>query len=194
MAHKITKQVMDSEEAARPTPCLTDPERWFPDEQKPDPYAVAACWSCHFQIGCARRAVEYQPEFGVWGGYRLAPGPGLKHTLAQLEIVAGRQMGPAVPPAPEVVAALEDLAGITPRNTAAAQTDDADFYPPLELAPTPVDLAWREPSVEELAAAAHEEAAALAYEIDLLVDARGQILLPIDGEGDRSPVVVKRAS
>ncbi|EUA17285.1 transcription factor WhiB domain protein [Mycobacterium xenopi 3993] len=36
---------------------------------------MAACWSCHFQRGCARRALAQPlPEFGIWGGYRLAPG------------------------------------------------------------------------------------------------------------------------
>lgn len=109
--HKVTKHVMSPEEAAAPTPCGADPERWFPDEQKPDPYAVAACWSCHFQRGCARRALSQPlPEHGIWGGYRLAPGPGLNRTRAQLAIIAGLAMGPAASPGPEVVTALEDLA------------------------------------------------------------------------------------
>ncbi|MCV6992963.1 MULTISPECIES: WhiB family transcriptional regulator [Mycobacterium] len=109
--HKVTKHVMPPEEARATTPCKADPERWFPDEQKPDPYAVAACWSCHFQRGCARRALAQPlPEFGIWGGYRLAPGPGLNRTRAQLAIVAGLAMGPPASPGKEVAAALEDLA------------------------------------------------------------------------------------
>jgi hypothetical protein len=189
--HKITKNVMDSEEATRPTPCLTEPERWFPDEQKPDPYAVAACWSCHFQPACARRALAHLPEHGVWGGYRLAPGPGLARTRLALEIVAQRQMGPAVPPEAEVIAALDDLCGT------AAQTTVADIvYPPLELAAAPADLDdWREPTDAELLAAERDEIAALQYPIDsdVLFDARGQILLPLDAVMV-SPAVIKQAS
>lgn len=72
---------------------------------------MAACWSCHFQRGCARRALAQPlPEFGIWGGYRLAPGPGLNRTRAQLAIVAGLAMGPPASPGKEVAAALEDLA------------------------------------------------------------------------------------
>ena len=109
--HKVTKHVMPPEEAIVTTPCKADPERWFPDEQKPDPFAVAACWSCHFQRGCARRALAQPlPEHGIWGGYRLAPGPGLNRTRAQLAIVAGLAMGPPASPGNEVLAALEDLA------------------------------------------------------------------------------------
>jgi hypothetical protein len=199
--HKITKDVMDAEEATRPTPCLTEPERWFPDDQKPDPYAIAACWSCHFQAGCARRALaEPLPEFGVWGGYRLAPGPGLERTRAYLEIVAGRQMGPAAPPIPAVIDALEDLAGTGERRHP-DQADTAVVYPPLELAAAPTDLPdWAEPSELDLIAAEREELAALQYALDLelLVDGRGQILLPLQaaaGVGSHRPrTVVQRAS
>jgi len=126
--HKVTKHVMAPEEATAPTPCGADPERWFPDEQKPDPYAVAACWSCHFQRGCARRAVSQPlPEFGIWGGYRLAPGPGLDRTRAQLAIVAGLRMGPTASPGPEVQAAIEELAAAAAAGDAAHRGELVDL-------------------------------------------------------------------
>lgn len=183
MSHKITKHLMPAEEATRPTPCATDPERWFPDEQKPDPYAVAACWSCYFQAGCARRALsEPAPEHGVWGGYRLAPGPGLARTRAQLEIIAGHEMGPAFSPGPEIIAALEDLAGITLAGTCGTAIADGIATALDSVAAGVVDLDdWREPSAEDLAVAAREERAALALYADELVDDRGQILLPLEG-------------
>jgi hypothetical protein len=204
--HKITKDVMGAEEATRPTPCLTEPERWFPDDQKPDPYAVAACWSCHFQPACARRALDQREEFGVWGGYRLAPGPKLERTRTHLEIVAGREMGPAVPPIPAVIAALEDLAGTgdqpaTPMPVS-VQAETTMVYPPLELAAAPVDLPdWAEPTAQDLIDAQRDELdARWSYPLDLelLVDGRGQILLPLEpgaalgSHSDRA--VVKRAS
>lgn len=199
--HKITKHVMDAEEATRPTPCSADPERWFPDEQKPDPYAVAACWSsCYFQGGCARRALAVAPEHGVWGGYRLAPGPGLARTLEQLKIVAGVEMGPAVPPAPEIVAALEDLAGISTTSAAASPAIEVEevVYRPLEIVATTVALdEWREPSDLELLAAEQDELDALAYplDVDFPFDGRGQILLPLlDGASPGGHAAVKRAS
>jgi Transcription factor WhiB len=106
--HKLTKHLMSAEEATAPIPCGADPERWFPNDQKPDPGAVAACWSCYFQQGCARRALsEPRPDHGIWGGYRLAPGPGLKRSRQQLAIIAGESMGPPASPGPEV---LEELA------------------------------------------------------------------------------------
>ena len=108
--HKVTKHLMSPEEAVSPTPCASDPERWFPIDQKPDPEAVAACWSCYFQSDCARRALaEPQPDHGIWGGYRLAPGPGLKRSRRQLAIVAGQTMGPPASPGSEVLAALQEF-------------------------------------------------------------------------------------
>lgn len=180
--HKITKHVMPAEEATATTPCATDPERWFPDEQKPDPYAVAACWSCYFQAGCARRALaEPMPEFGVWGGYRLAPGPGLERSRAQLAIIAGYEVGPAASPGTEITAALEDIAGISreplPRRTGAAASAD-------QISASLVDLDdWREPTVAELIDAEADELAALEYPFcaEDLIDAHGQILLPLGG-------------
>lgn len=187
--HKITKHVMPSEEATAVTPCATDPERWFPDEQKPDPYAVAACWSCYFQSGCARRALaEPMPEFGVWGGYRLAPGPGLERSRAQLAIIAGHEMGPAASPGPEIAAALEDIAGIG-RHTQARVESVATVdnrYAAVDITAALVDLDdWREPTAADLVAAAADEMAALDYPFSAedLIDAHGQILLPLDGWG-----------
>ncbi|MBL3752504.1 transcription factor WhiB [Mycobacteroides abscessus subsp. abscessus] len=90
----------------KPTRCLYEPERWQPDEQKPDPEAVAACWSCHFQRNCARQALDWRETHGIWGGYRLAPGPGLQDTRAQLAIIAGLHMGPAKSPGLETAEVL----------------------------------------------------------------------------------------
>jgi Transcription factor WhiB len=107
--HKVTKHLMSPEEAVSPTPCASDPERWFPIDQKPDAEAVAACWSCYFQSDCARRALaEPLPDHGIWGGYRLAPGPGLKRSRRQLAIVARETMGPPASPGSEVLVALEE--------------------------------------------------------------------------------------
>ena len=200
--HKITKNVMAAEEPLFPTMCGTDPERWFPDEQKPDPFAVAACWSCHFQAGCARRALAQDEEFGVWGGYRLAPGPSLEHRRDQLRIIAGYEMGPAQSPGAEITSALTVLAEI--KNGTADLTDLTDLavaerdrqpilaataddiYPQTEISSTLVELdEWREPTVAELVASEADERAALEYPVttDELIDAYGQILLPLDGWG-----------
>jgi hypothetical protein len=94
------------QEPERITPCRYDPERWHPDEQKPDPTAVAACWSCHFQPQCASRALANNESFGIWGGYRLAPGPGLVRSRQQLAIIAGAEMGPPASPGAETAAVL----------------------------------------------------------------------------------------
>ncbi|MBS1693088.1 MAG: WhiB family transcriptional regulator [Actinobacteria bacterium] len=94
------------DEPERPTPCYYDPELWHPDEQKPNPEAMAACWGCFFQRQCAIKALKTAAEFGIWAGYRLAPGPGLEVSRAQLEIIAGREMGPPLSPGPETSAVL----------------------------------------------------------------------------------------
>lgn len=86
------------DEPERPTPCYYDPERWHPDEQQPDPAAMAACWSCFFQSRCALKALNTHAEFGIWAGYRLAPGPGLERSRKQLAIIAGLEVGPPAPP------------------------------------------------------------------------------------------------
>lgn len=94
------------DEPERPTPCYYDPELWHPDEQKPNPEAMAACWGCFFQRQCAIKALKTAAEFGIWAGYRLAPGPGLEVSRAQLAIIAGREMGPPLSPGPETSAVL----------------------------------------------------------------------------------------
>lgn len=208
--HKITKNVMAAEEPLFPTACGTDPERWFPDEQKPDPYAVAACWSCHFQAGCARRALAQDEEFGVWGGYRLAPGPSLERRRDQLRIIAGYEMGPAASPGAEVTAALTALADIErgvsadldvataagPVPAAATVTASADdLYPAAEITCSLVELdEWREPTPAELLDAAADERAALEYPVtdDELIGAHGQILLPLDGWETTAPAPASR--
>lgn len=159
--HKITKHVMPAAEPTQPTPCQLDADpdddRWFPDSPKPDKYAVATCWTCYFQSSCARRALaEPLPEYGIWGGYRLAPGPGLERTRAQLAIVAGLAMGPAPSPGAEVLEALVDLT---------KDDDDSD---------------------DEAAAAvltAGEAAALTAGEAAFLTDSDGQTFLPIGEPG-----------
>jgi len=106
--HKLNRHLMPSDEATAQTPCASDPERWFPVDQKPDPEAVAACWSCYFQRRCARRALAQPlPDHGIWGGYRLAPGRGLKRSRKQLAIVAGEAMGPPASPGAAVLQAIE---------------------------------------------------------------------------------------
>jgi hypothetical protein len=141
--HKLTKHLMSAEEASAPIPCGTDPERWFPNDQKPDPGAVAACWSCYFQQGCARRALsEPRPDHGIWGGYRLAPGPGLKRSRQQLAIIAGETVGPPASPGPEVLEELAadsggdviDLASRTTARSALPQSQTAGrerYRPPF---------------------------------------------------------------
>ncbi|MGD9621184.1 WhiB family transcriptional regulator [Mycolicibacterium sp.] len=94
------------DEPERPTPCYYDPELWHPDEQKPNPEAMAACWGCFFQRQCATKALKTDAEFGIWAGYRLAPGPGLEVSRAQLAIIAGQEMGPPLSPGPETSAVL----------------------------------------------------------------------------------------
>lgn len=94
------------DEPERPTPCYYDPELWHPDEQKPNPEAMAACWGCFFQRQCAAKALKTNAEFGIWAGYRLAPGPGLEVSRAQLAIIAGQEMGPPLSPGPETSAVL----------------------------------------------------------------------------------------
>lgn len=117
------------DEPERPTPCYYDPERWHPDEQRPDPTATAACWSCFFQSRCALKALNTEAEFGIWAGYRLAPGPGLERTRKQLAIIAGLEYGPAVSPGAETDAIL--AGGIS------AVHDDEDVP---EAQPEVVDL------------------------------------------------------
>jgi len=203
--HKITRNVMAPEEPLFPTQCSTNPERWFPDEQKPDPFAVAACWSCHFQAGCARRALAQDEEFGVWGGYRLAPGGSLERRRSQLRIIAGFEMGPALPPGTEITAALTVLAALERGDaTAAEEPASADtrrvpagplrapadlIYAQDEVRTEPVQLDdWREPTAADMVSAAAEERAAMADPLsgEYQVDAHGQILM--SGEGwDSAP-------
>lgn len=209
--HKMNLNVMAAEEAQATTPCAEDPELWFPDEQKPNPTAVAACWSCHFQSGCARRALANpMPEHGVWGGYRLAPGPGLEATRVQLEIVAGNTMGPAMSPSAAVSARLADLADLPDRPVESYQRGTVDWWSRREqrrdaaaiqqfaaIVTASGDSAvadlddWREhePSDVDLADA-DAELAALEFPVaeDFLTDGRGQILLAWDGwDGPRAP-------
>ncbi len=205
--HKMNLNVMPAEEAQATTPCAEDPELWFPDEQKPSPTAVAACWSCHFQSGCARRALSNpMPEHGIWAGYRLAPGPALEATRAQLEIIAGNAMGPAMSPSAAVTARLADLADLPARPVEFYQRGTVDWWSrrdprrdPAAVGPvtefgtasrdfTVVDLDdWREhePSDADLADA-DAELATLEFPVaeDFLTDGRGQILLPWDGGDD----------
>ncbi len=158
--HKITKHAMPPEEAIAPTPCATDPELYFPDEQKPNAYAMAACWNCYFQRSCARRALaEPQPEHGIWGGYRLAPGPGLERSRRQLAIVAGYEWGPACPPSPELTAALLDAAD---RESTGGSSTDTRRWPEPRRDDIAVDPnSWDGPPV------------------DLDTDSRGQTMLPV---------------
>lgn len=131
--HKLNQQYINDEEPESPTPCLDDPERWHPDEQQPDPAAIAACWSCHFQSRCARRALSLHAEFGIWGGYRLAPGPGLARSRQQLRIVAGLEVGPPASPGAAVFLELQQPQ-IKPApadsDAAAATTVGADMTEP----------------------------------------------------------------
>jgi len=182
--HKITKHVMPAEEAITPTPCADEPERWFPDEQKPYPDAVASCWeSCYFQRGCARRALaEPQPEHGVWGGYRLAPGPGLEHTRRQLAIVAGYEMGPSLPPSVEVTAVLLDLAALR----AAAEAPEADTAPDRSAAPYAKD-ADAGAIVDPYLSGSEPDDFGTAQPTELDTDIYGQTLLPITGPDSSAP-------
>lgn len=204
--HKITKHVMPVEEVPANTPCSLDPERWFPDEPKPDPYAVAACWTCPFQAGCARRALaEPMPEFGVWGGYRLAPGPGLERSRAQLAIIAGYEMGPAVSPSAEVTAALADLAGWAssdpqdqPINAVTSIDDIYDFYDTDDFSSV-VDLddhgqfgirldGWGSPAPLETRRRQRSTSAPVAVAAAPVgVEDHGQLGLPLGGWGSASP-------
>ena len=151
------------DEPERPTPCLYDPERWHPDEQLPDPEAVAACWSCFFQSRCALKALATAAEFGIWGGYRLAPGPGLARTRAQLAIVAGREMGPPVSPGPEVDAVL---AARTSPADIETPPDPAEVAPQPECepitAPTVIELSERHPQLRRCATSPGQLALSLA--------------------------------
>ena len=107
--HKVTKHQMRDTEPEQMTPCFQgDPERWFPEGQLPDAEAAADCWSCFYQSRCALRALtlDPQPEHGVWGGYRLAPGPGLKRNRKELRIIDGLDVGPARSPGAEVAQVL----------------------------------------------------------------------------------------
>lgn len=125
--HKVTKHEMRGAEPAAVTPCHADPERYFPEDPLPDPEAVAACWSCFFQRDCALRALtlDPQPEHGIWGGYRLAPGPGLKRTRRQLRIIAGIDMGPALSPGAQIDTVLEGRARAIDRPGGEAAVDDS---------------------------------------------------------------------
>lgn len=216
--HKMNLHVMAPEEAQVPTPCAEDPELWFPDEQKPNAYAVAACWSCHFQAGCARRALANpMPEHGVWGGYRLAPGPGLDVTRAQLEIIAGNSIGPAMAPSAAVSAALADLADLPEQPVEVLHRGTVDWWSRREqrtaagrpdqfgeITPTTFDAAaavvgldeWREPTAAELDDAAAELATLeFPQASDFLTDGNGQILLdlgwdaPVAAPRQRQPVL-----
>jgi hypothetical protein len=128
--HILNQQFINDEEPERPTPCFYDPERWQPDEQKPDPAAVAACWSCFFQSRCARRALALNTEFGICAGYRLAPGPGLARSRQDLRIVAGLEMGPPRSPGVEACAELARQAQVRAGSKAAAATVPAKSHAP----------------------------------------------------------------
>lgn len=121
------------DEPEQTTPCFYDPERWHPDEQRPDPSAMAACWSCFFQSRCALKALNTEAEFGIWAGYRLAPGPGLERTRKQLAIIAGLEYGPAVSPGAETDAVL--AGGIT-----AVPNSDEDDAPEGQPAVADLDI------------------------------------------------------
>lgn len=114
------------DEPERPTPCAYDPERWHPDEQRPDPNTMAACWSCFFQPRCALRALTTEAEHGIWAGYRLAPGPGLERTRRQLAIVAGVECGPAALPSAEVAAILAGDIVCPPYDFGSSSTPEGD--------------------------------------------------------------------
>jgi len=103
---------------------------------------MAACWGCFFQRQCAIKALKTGAEFGIWAGYRLAPGPGLEISRAQLAIIAGQEMGPPLSPGPETSAVLagervEDpaLEGTTVDGIAC---DDIDITPDITPAPESV--------------------------------------------------------
>ncbi|MEB3023479.1 WhiB family transcriptional regulator [[Mycobacterium] crassicus] len=89
----------------RRTPCHEDPERWWPEGQLSDPTAITACWSCFFQSRCALKALAIGAQYGIWAGYRLAPGPPLAHSRKQLAIIAGIEQGPVALPRAVKVAA-----------------------------------------------------------------------------------------
>lgn len=145
--HKLNQQYINDEEPESPTPCLSDPERWHPDEQQPDPAAIAACWSCHFQSRCARRALSLHAEFGIWGGYRLAPGPGLARSRQQLHIVAGLEVGPPASPGAAVLLELQQ-----PHTTAAPTDNGATAAMTVNAEMTTVDAEMTEPSAASPAA------------------------------------------
>jgi hypothetical protein len=128
--HILNQEFINDEEPDRPTPCLYDPERWQPDEQEPDPAAVAACWSCYFQPRCARRALKLNSEFGIWAGYRLAPGPGLARSRRQLRVVAGLEIGPPRSPGGAASAELERQAQVRADGNAANTTASAESHAP----------------------------------------------------------------
>lgn len=139
--HKLNQQYINDEEPESPTPCLYDPERWHPDEQQPDPAAIAACWSCHFQSRCARRALSLHAEFGIWGGYRLAPGPGLARSRQQLRIVAGLEVGPPASPSAAVLLELQrphDDPAPADSDAAAATKLGTDMTEPVVTPTDPV--------------------------------------------------------
>lgn len=123
--HKVNTHQMRDTEPDTATPCRQsdDPDRWFPEGQLPDPTAVADCWGCPFQSQCALRALtlEPKPEHGIWGGYRLAPGPGLSRSRKQLRIIAGLDIGPAASPGVEV---SEEL--LRRRNSSAVSASATD--------------------------------------------------------------------
>lgn len=149
--HKLNQQYINDEEPESPTPCLSDPERWHPDEQQPDPVAIAACWSCHFQPRCARRALSLQAEFGIWGGYRLAPGPGLARSREQLRIVSGLEVGPPASPGAAVLLELQQpqiTAAATDNDAVTATTVGAKMTEPAAASPAAPDIT---PIVEDAA-------------------------------------------
>ncbi|EUA32560.1 hypothetical protein I553_3559 [Mycobacterium xenopi 4042] len=69
-----------------------------PDEQNPT-LRGGACWSCHFQRGCARRALAQPCPSSASGRIPACARPGLNRTRAQLAIVAGLAMGHPLHPA-----------------------------------------------------------------------------------------------
>lgn len=54
----------------QPTPCLSDPETWFPDRADSEQarQAAALCAGCPVRVACDLYAHETRPTAGVWAG------------------------------------------------------------------------------------------------------------------------------
>ena len=57
------------------TPCASDPDRWFPDDETPEEVVEEAVITCFTDCGETRRleclagALARREPFGIWGGW-----------------------------------------------------------------------------------------------------------------------------